>query len=286
MGTPDRPEGQSMDMSTKILQELQSLSGRMSKIEEKVNNQQQPASAVESSAMSQASSSTSEPELDLMIPTMEVLKKSTTIQAAVDNRLKELSSLSEKGKFKSQRGGSETVWVKYEVPWPHNHVLSGSNKSRTSYDALSLSQWVAGFSCIIREETDPSVKNHMLEYMTDLMEDSNDFGWSAAKASHAVLLCRMEEGKVKWGETHKIDRIRRAHAQRIAPLNVTATSRKIHGRDHPSPCKFYQKGTCLQKSDHESNGHLYLHVCAQCFAQGKNYTHPSKDCRRPATKNE
>ena len=43
MGTSDRPEGQSMDMSTKILQELQSLSGRMSKIEEKVNTQQQPA---------------------------------------------------------------------------------------------------------------------------------------------------------------------------------------------------------------------------------------------------
>ena len=177
MGTSDRPEGQSMDMSTKILQELQSLSGRMSKIEEKVNTQQQPASPVEPAATSQTSTNTSDPELDLMIPTMEALKKSTTIQAAVDTRLRELSSLSEKGKFKSQRGGSETVWVKNEVPWPHNHVLSGSNKSRTSYDALSLSQWVAGFSCIIREEVDPSVKNHMLEYMTDLMEDSNDFGW-------------------------------------------------------------------------------------------------------------
>ena len=164
MGTPDRPKGQSMDMSTNILQELQSFSGRMSKIEEKVNNQQQPASTVESPDTSQTSSNTSDPELDLMIPMMDVLKKSTTIQAAVDNRLKELSSLLEKGKFKSQRGGSETVCVKHEVPWPHNHVLSGSNKSRTSYDALSLSQWVAGFSCIIREETDPSVKNHMLEY--------------------------------------------------------------------------------------------------------------------------
>ena len=87
-----------------------------------------------------------------------------------------------------------------KIPWPQNHILSGSNKSRTSYDALSISQWVAGFSCIIREESDPTIRNHMLEYMTDLMEDSHDFAWPAAKASHAVLLCRMEEAKVTWGK--------------------------------------------------------------------------------------
>ena len=129
MGTIDRPEGQSMDMSAKILQELQSLSGRMSKIEDRVNNQQQPAPAVASPARSHTSNNTSDPDPDLMIPMMDALKKSTTIQAAVDNRLKELSTLADKGKFKSQMGGSETVWVKHEIPWPHNHVLSGSNKN-------------------------------------------------------------------------------------------------------------------------------------------------------------
>ena len=229
MGTVDRPEGQSMDMSAKILQELQSLSGRMSQIEDKVNNQQQSTPGMASPG-SQASTKTSDPDLDIMTPTMEeALKKSTTIQAAVDSRLKELSTLSDKGKFKSQGGGgggggegggSETVWVKNEIPWPHNHVLSGSNKSRTSYDALSLSQWVAGFSCIVKEETDPSIKNHMLEYMTDLMEDSHDFGWAAAKASHAVLLCRMEEGKVKWGKPIRLTGLGRHMPRELSPLQL------------------------------------------------------------------
>ena len=36
----------------------------------------------------------------------------------------------------------------------------------------------------------------MFEYMIDLMEESHDFGWLAPKASHPVLLCIMEEGKV------------------------------------------------------------------------------------------
>ena len=58
------------------------------------------------------------------------------------------------------------------------------------------------------------IKNAMLEYLSEVMEDGNEFSWQAAKASHSVLLCRMEEGKVKWHETHKLDRIRRAHTQR------------------------------------------------------------------------
>ena len=28
------------------------------------------------------------------------------------------------------------------------------------------------------------------------MEDTSDFSWVSAKASHAVLLCKMEEGKL------------------------------------------------------------------------------------------
>ena len=52
----------------------------------------------------------------------------------------------------------------------------------------------------------------------ELMENSHDFGWSAAKGAHAVLLCKMEEGRVHWDDTHKIDRIRRAHAQKVQTL--------------------------------------------------------------------
>ena len=50
------------------------------------------------------------------------------------------------------------------------------------------------------------------------MKDAQDFGWASAKGAHAVLLCRMEEGKVNWNMTEKIDRIRRAHAQKV--INV------------------------------------------------------------------
>ena len=98
------------------------------------------------------------------------------MQTQVDHRIQQLKDLNEQGKFKSQRGGKDTVWVKKEVPWPQNFILGGSNKTRVTYDALSMSQWVSGFAQIVREEPNENVRNHMLDYLAELMEDSHDFG--------------------------------------------------------------------------------------------------------------
>ena len=89
----------------------------------------------------------------------------------MDVRLQKLRTLNEQGKFKSQRGGTDTIYCKNEVPWPHNYVLTGSSMSQAKYDSLSMSQWVAGFCQIIRDQSDPYIKNQILDYMSDLMED-------------------------------------------------------------------------------------------------------------------
>ena len=72
--------------------------------------------------------------------------------------------------------------MKHEISWSHNFVLSGnSKKNRVTYDSLSLSEWVSGFATIIRDEHDIEVKNKMLEYLSEIMANSHDFGWSSAK---------------------------------------------------------------------------------------------------------
>ena len=123
-------------------------------------------------------------------------------------------------------------------------------------------------------------KNLMLEYLSYLMEDSHDFGWQAAKGAHAVLLCKMEENKVNWCDTTKIDRVRRVHAQRVS----TEGKKKTMSKDKAVPCRYYQKGTCGQSSDHENNGQKYLHVCVLRFSFGKSSIHPQKECKH--AKNE
>ena len=155
------------------------------------------------------------------LPDLYTLRQAAYIQSQVDQRLRDLASNDNLGtKNKSLRGGgggggSVEVVVPNRVKWPQEFVLSRSKKERIQYDQLPIVQWVAGFCWILRNEKDPQVKEHKLDYLIALMEDVNDFFWDAAWASHAVLLCMMEQGEVKgYSETDKLDRIRRANVQR------------------------------------------------------------------------
>ena len=42
--------------------------------------------------------------------------------------------------------------VPNHVKWPHEYILSGHSKERVLYDQLSVTQWVAVFGRIMREE--------------------------------------------------------------------------------------------------------------------------------------
>ena len=230
------------------------------------------------------------------LPTLDSLKEDALIQSKVEQRLQELTDLAKTGttqKIKSQRGGSVEVTVKNRIKWPHEYVLSRLNKERVSYDQLSVTQWVAGFGRTMREETNTELREHMLEYLISLMDDANDFSWISAKASHAVLLCRMEQGEVKsYSDTLAIDRIRRANAQQhVTNSPQTLSNAKKYGKTTKSmPCTYFNQGTCVQKKSHETRGVLYKHICASCFASiGKTFPHSEMDCKnkhRMQSKNE
>ena len=127
-----------MDINRQILDELKQLSGRIAKVEERVDNndkvQISSPKSVASSAMTASQS-----DGDLTFPSLKGFRQSRQLQTQVDQRLQELQAINLQGKFKSQRGGvNETVWCKWEVPWPQNSILSGSNKARMSYDTVWL----------------------------------------------------------------------------------------------------------------------------------------------------
>ena len=71
------------------------------------------------------------------------------------------------------------------------------------------------------QEKNSKMREHMLDYLVSLMDDATDFSWSAANASHSVLLCRMKQGKIRdYSQIDKIDRIGRANAQKhVQPQN-------------------------------------------------------------------
>ena len=216
-------------LQQEILRQLQRVNNRLDSVEQDLvtvkgteNKQTHKISSFDKSKVSVSEVSMSESDSssdESLVPSLNVLKSKKSIQRKVDQRLKQLQDDSavksgSSDKFKSKRGGSVDCMVKNKIAWPQDTVLGGHSRQRVTYDQLTLTQWVQGFAKNIIEENCQDTREHMLFYLSDIMSDATDFSWQNAKAAHAVLLCDMERGAVSWEETSKIDRIRRAHAQK------------------------------------------------------------------------
>ena len=105
------------------------------------------------------------------LPNLHALSSDALIQAQVEQRLQDLVDENKSGtKIKSLRGSSVDVVVPHRVKWPQEYVLSGSKKERLQYDHLTVTQWVAGFCCIMKGENNVEKKDHMLDYLIHLLE--------------------------------------------------------------------------------------------------------------------
>ena len=119
-------------MNKDILAALTSVSARLTDVETRISKtedklqQKSPNSASPHCHHTQPTSSEELPDIhttprrrrqdsssedDTLIPSITALKSNKGLQRQVDNRVQELGLLSEKGKYKSQRGGVDTVYV-------------------------------------------------------------------------------------------------------------------------------------------------------------------------------
>ena len=281
-------------IQVKILEELQKVNRRLDSVEEDMatvkktthqktgkfsNFSKSKLKQCKNSIVSESESSSDES----IVPSLTVLKISSDIQKQVDKRLRQLqeasASSSDKNDFKSKRGGNIDCVVKNKVAWPQDTILGGHNRQRVTYDQLNLTQWIQGFAQNILDEKSHKTKDQMLQYLADIMVDATDIFWQNTKATHAVLLCDMEREAVTWDNSDKIDRIRRAHAQRHSQNSKSwaKTSEQGHMRK-PWFCKPFQNGYCTFQKDHESNGKWQRHMCATCLERGKIFNHSEKEC--------
>ena len=278
-------------INSQILQQLQQIGKRLDKIEGDACKKTSDKSKIKKTKVKQQqvvnTTVKQQPKafVDHKLPTLQSVKEDALIQLKVEQRLQKLTDLAKTGmnsKLKSQRGGNVEVMVKNRIKWPHEYILSGLSKERVTYDQLSVTQWVAGFGRTMRDESDPEIRQHMLDYM----DDANNVSWILAKASHAVLLCRMEQGEVaSYADISAIDRIRRANAQKHVPHSQVYPQKFVSGKKFTKttksmPCTYFNQGTCLQNKSHETRGVLYKHICASCFASaGKTFPHSEVECK-------
>ena len=277
-------------INMQILSQLKSLGQRLDDMETKNYKKTSDQSKIKSKNVKKKVKSTDTPvtvapNTSIATPDLNALRQDALIQLKVEQRLKELQETEKQGKLKSLWGGSVEVMVKHKVKWPHEYILSGSSKERVSYDQLSVIQWVAGFCRIMREEKNTDSKEFMLDYLVSLLDDAQDFSWEAAKASHAVLLCRMEQGEIEnYSQIDKIDRIRRANAQRHIHPHSQSHKKFVQKSQKVMPCQYFNQGTCSHNKSHDTKGVRYNHVCTACFANGKNFPHPEVECKNKLKK--
>ena len=120
------------------------------------------------------------------------------------------------------------------------------------------------------------------------MEDAKDFCWDAAWASHAVLLCRMEQGEVKgYIETDKLVRIRRANALRhvVTSPSEAQNYQKRSKTSRILTWSYFNHCTCMHQKSLDTKGIMYRHICSYCVQQtGKTYPHSEQNCRNKSNK--
>ena len=126
--------------NSEILNALNAVSYRLTAIEQRIDRTEEqlqsrpkvvpdaPGSAKVSASLFQELDEESDIGDDAVIPITQFIKKTSHIQQAVDQRLKELTRMNEQGMFKYQRGDNEQIHVKCQVPWPQNFVLATSYK--------------------------------------------------------------------------------------------------------------------------------------------------------------
>ena len=121
------------------------------------------------------------------------------------------------------------------------------------------------------------VKENMVEYLTELLQDACDYSWEAAKGAHSVLLHRMQDGVVAWDNLKDVNKIRKRYAH-------TASSQYGAGSERSRVTKVvpyfkYNKGSCTRGTDHKWQNMLLKHICQHCFSTFNKYeAHAKKDC--------
>ena len=126
-----------------ILSQLKSLGRRLDDMEAKNCKKTSDQSKIKVKSIKKKVKSTDTPvtvapSTSITTPDLSSLRQDALIQLKVEQRLKELQETEKQGKLKSMRGGSVEVMVKHKVKWPHEYILSGSNKEQNWFFWLGI----------------------------------------------------------------------------------------------------------------------------------------------------
>ena len=172
-----------------------------------------------------------------IIPSIQALRTTAVNQDLVQQRLQELNHLTlphhqgNSTHYHLLQPGSTQVPnkpkgknEKVDVVWPQHCAFVGHLRARVSYEQLTQAQFVLGFLRSVQEEQGIYIKGNMIEYLTELFQNVCDHNLQAAKGAHLVVMTKMEEGLITWGDLKKVNKVKKPTSEQpVTPVMVRQT---------------------------------------------------------------
>ena len=200
----------------------------------------------------------------------------------------------EKSSDKKKKSGKEsklTSYVKFPQKWPHSHLKHHFVAKDKKYDDLSLAEFCAGYSSILRKCK--SSKKARIEHLEELMYHATTKPWRHVLNYHAACLLEIERGNLKWGDNFQLCGVGNmtlygtgSHSGSVRRDQNLESKQHNSGNDERVWfCKNFQRGACTFTRDHYGQlmgqNQLLKHICAKCWLTVKKqfpHSEQSESC--------
>ena len=91
--------------------------------------------------------------------------------------------------------------VSPHLRWPNEGCHGTNGRKRTTYDELSLPQWVSGQLTNIYSIQDPVLVKQALLQVIMATRDATSLPWPAVQGAWAASMNEVEEGTLNWANT-------------------------------------------------------------------------------------
>ena len=206
---------------------------------------------------------------------------------------------------KSHRSGkieTRSSYVKNPQRWANTQLaLHFACTREKKLEELSIPEFCAGFLTIMETSSKSKLKDRM-SHLKELMYLATKYQWRNVISYHAACLTEIERGHMAWGDNFQL-----LQCTTLAGGFLQSTPSSSGGgygtsgsRFGSNPqqgsgantkeqgtffCRFYQRGTCHQSSDHwgffNNERRFMKHICGNCWIKlNKVELHPetSDDC--------
>ena len=219
--------------------------------------------------------------------TLDTLRSNPMIQQLVKERIAVLESKMkaevQQGIYRRRKSGrynvSETPHATPHLRWPNEACVIGTARKRTTFDELSIGQFVIGFVTNILDTHHVETQRNMLTELVETVKLAENISWPIARGAFSVSMLKIEEESITWNGVRTLADHRLTYSQSADFCGSTTMSPRP---STPTPgngslkkivCKWYNEGTCPHSGDHlDSSGTMvFCHVCLYCYRTLKRH---------------